>query len=327
MSAAPPFLRRGLSAPLLLLLALAVVLAVQGCAPGSGSFRLGSPEVEEAPRVGPPRGALVVAGGGRLGPEIWGRFAELAGGDTARVVVIPTAGTEEFFPADWPGFVPLREAGVADLHVLHTRDRNEADSEAFVQVLREATGVWIPGGRQWRLVDSYLNTRVHEELRALLDRGGVIGGTSAGASIQAEYLVRGDPSTNQVLIAPGYEEGFGFLAGTAVDQHLLARARERDLWEVLEVRPDLLGIGVDEGTALVITRDQAEVVGVSAVLLYSAHDPTRTPRTLTPGTVVDLGSWAPTATMGTQPVAGELPRASGPSLDPPDRQPADRDPR
>lgn len=264
-----------------LLLLVGVACAPLGFPRGEGA--------QAAPRVGPASGSLLVAGGGRLGPEIWTRFVELAGGDSARIVIIPTAGTEEEFPESWSGFEPLRNAGAWNLQVLHTRSREEADSEVFAMALRQATGVWIPGGRQWRLVDAYLHTRVHDELRALLDRGGVIGGTSAGASIQAEYLVRGDPSTNQVMIAPGYEEGFGFLARAAVDQHLLARSRENDLWEVLEARPDLLGIGLDEGTALVITGDRAEVIGSSQVLLYSAADQTRTPRSLRAGAVVDLG--------------------------------------
>jgi len=176
--------------------------------------------------------------------------------------------------------------------VLHTRNRDEADSESFTQVLRQATGVWIPGGRQWRLVDSYLNTRVHAELRGVLERGGVVGGTSAGASIQAEFLVRGDPATNQIIVSPDYEEGFGFLTGTAVDQHLLTRARENDLWVVLQRRPDLLGIGLDEGTALVVTGDRAEVIGTSDVLFYLPSDPTRTPRIVKAGTVVDLAEWS-----------------------------------
>ena len=75
-------------------------------------------------------------------------------------------------------------------------------------MLRDATGVWIPGGRQWRLVDSYLNTRTHRELQRVLERGGVVGGTSAGASILGSYLVRGSPETNTIVMAPGYEEGF-----------------------------------------------------------------------------------------------------------------------
>jgi len=282
------------SLSLALSLALALVLqGVAGCAPGwSGS----SAAPEAIPRVGPPNGAVLVAGGGRLGPEIWERFVELAGGPDARIVIIPTAGTDEEFPETWPGFLPFREAGAHNLAVLHTRDRGEADSDVFAQLLREATGVWIPGGRQWRLVDSYLNTRVHQELRDLLARGGVVGGTSAGASIQAEFLVRGDPSTNQVMVSPEYEEGFGFLAGTAVDQHLLTRARENDLWEVLQLRPDLLGIGLDEGTALVVTGDRAEVIGSSEVLFYLPSDRTRTPRIARAGAIIDLGAWSSVGT-------------------------------
>jgi cyanophycinase len=270
--------------------AVLVASAGWGCAAvWSGD---GKDSVVEVPRVGPANGSVLVAGGGRLGPEIWERFVELAGGPDARIVIIPTAGTEEDFPESWSGFLPLRDAGATNLQVLHTRDRIEADSERLSEVLRGADAVWIPGGRQWRLVDAYLHTRVHDEIRGVLERGGVVGGTSAGASIQAEFLVRGDPESNQVIIAPGYDEGFGFLSGTAVDQHLLTRARENDLWEVLALRPDLLGIGLDEGTALVVTGDQAEVIGSSQVLFYVPSDPVRTPRVLRAGAVVNLAEWS-----------------------------------
>lgn len=242
-----------------------------------------------APRVGPADGALLIAGGGPLGPEIWGRFLELAGGPDGRIVVIPTAGTEEAFPSDWSGLQGLRAAGALNLTVLHTRDRDEANSDEFARTIREATGVWFPGGRQWRLVDAYLGTRVHEELFRLLERGGVIGGTSAGASIQASFLVRGDPATNAILVSPEYQVGFGFLSEAAVDQHLLARNRQEDLWEVLEAHPELLGIGLDEGTAIVVTGDRAEVIGSSRVVIYDASGPGRESWSLGPGEVLDLG--------------------------------------
>src|SRR5690606_37632628 len=175
------------------------------------------------------KGTLVVAGGGRLGPEIMNRFVELAGGANARIVVIPTAGEQDDFPADWGGAETLRTAGAREVTVLHTRDPRVADTEDFVAPLRHATGVWIPGGRQWRLADAYLGTRTLEELNALLARGGVIGGTSAGASIQASYMVRGAVEGNTIVMAPGHEEGFGFLRNAAVDQHLIARGREEDM--------------------------------------------------------------------------------------------------
>jgi cyanophycinase len=238
-----------------------VALLLSGVAPAAAQTR-----------VGPANGALIVAGGGRLGPEIMGRFVALAGGEQARIVVIPTAGEQDDFPADWGGTELLRSAGARAVTVMHTRDRAVANSAAFVAPLREATGVWIPGGRQWRLADAYLDTRVLEELNALLARGGVIGGTSAGASIQASYMVRGAVEGNTIMMAPGHEEGFGFLRGTAVDQHLLARDRQDDMLEVIAAHPSLLGIGLDEGTAIVVQGDRAEVIGRSRAAFYNARD-------------------------------------------------------
>ena len=159
-----------------------------------------------------------------------------------------------------------------------------------MEPLRRAHAVWIAGGRQGRLVDAYLGTRTQLELRALLDRGGVIGATSAGASMMASYLVRGAVDTNEILMAPGYEEGFGFLQNAAVDQHLLARNRVRDMMRILQQNPQLLGIGVDEGTALVVQGDRAEVVGRSSVVIYDIEDAERFYLWLSPGNVYDLGA-------------------------------------
>ena len=253
-----------------------------------GPLRTGSDPV-----VGPATGTLIIAGGGELGAEIWERFVDLAGGESAKIVVIPTAAPDEDLPDDWRGLEALRAAGVSDLVLMHTRDPKQAEFESFVRPLREATGVWLPGGRPWRLVDAYLNTRVHGELFALLDRGGVVGGTSAGASIQASFLMRGDPETNRIVYSANYPQGFGFLERVAVDQHLLARGREDDLWKVLDVHPELLGIGLDEGTALIIHGDRAEVVGESQVLVYDPSSAPSLPSRFVSGTVFDLGSRKP----------------------------------
>lgn len=251
----------------------------------------------DGPRVGPPRGFLVVAGGGRLGDDVFRRFVQLAGGPDAPIVVIPTAGAEDTFPDGWSGLDELRAAGARNLRILHTRDRARADSGSFVRALDNARGVWIPGGRQWRLVDAYLGTRTERALHRLLERGGVVGGSSAGASIQASFLVRGAPETNQIVVAPGYTRGFGFLRGVAVDQHLLARHREDDLFEVLAEQPQLLGIGIDEGTAIVVQGDRFEVIGRSKVAIYSMEDdagPSRPVRRyLAPGDRYDMGRRRP----------------------------------
>jgi cyanophycinase len=200
------------------------------------------------------------------------RFLELAGGADARIVVIPTAGEQDEYPDDWAGLRPLREAGARHITVLHTRDPRVADTERFAAPLRTATGVWIPGGRQWRLADAYLGTRTLRELKGVLERGGVVGGSSAGASIQPSYMVRGAPEGNHIMMARGHEQGFGLLANAAVDQHLLARGRQNDLLEVVRAHPGLLGIGLDEGTAIVVQRDRAAVLGRSLVAFYNAAD-------------------------------------------------------
>ncbi len=182
--------------------------------------------------------------------------------------------------------------GARRIEVLHTRNRKVADLGAFVGPLREATGVWISGGHQWRLAEVYLDTRTHRELQALLDRGGVVGGNSAGASMLASFLVRGSRRGNDVVSEPGSEEGFGFLRNVAIDQHLLARARENDLLELLQTHPQLLGIGLDERAALVVVGDLAEVIGEERVAIYDITDPlSLLPlRWLAPGDVYDLGT-------------------------------------
>jgi cyanophycinase len=223
------------------------------------------------PRFGPPRGALVLVGGGGLrDTPILARFIALAGGPGAPIVVVPTARDPEDDGRPAGDLQPLMEAGALRLDVLHTRERAVADSEAFVAPLREARGVWFGGGRQWRLADAYLHTRTHEALRSVLARGGVIGGTSAGATIQGAFLARGDTSGPDVMIGD-HTEGLGFLGGVAVDQHWLARNRHFDLLEVVEARPELLGIGIDEDTAIVVEADAFEVIGRSYVGIY---DPT-----------------------------------------------------
>lgn len=221
-------------------------------------------------QVGPDNGSLVIVGGALQDPEIWARFVELAGGPDAPIVVIPTAGGAEHYDQYYPGLRGLRGAGAENLTVLHTTDPAVADTDEFVAPLLEARGVWFPGGRQWRLADSYLNTKVHDALWAVLARGGVIGGSSAGATIQGSYLARGDTDSNSVMMGD-HEVGFGFLKDVAIDQHLLRRNRQFDLLEVVQAKPELLGIGIDENTAIVVQGDRFDVMGQGYVAIYDAQ--------------------------------------------------------
>jgi cyanophycinase len=217
--------------------------------------------------VGPAKGSLVIVGGAMQDPAIVKRFLDLAGGPDQPIVVIPTAGGSEDYDQHWSGLRQFKEAGATRLTVLHTTDRKQADSEAFVKPIREARGVFFTGGRQWRLADSYLKTLTHSALSELLERGGVIGGTSAGASIQGSFLVRGDTKGNEAMIGD-HIEGLGFLRNVGIDQHLLKRNRQFDLLELVGKYPDLLGIGIDEDTAIVVRGDEFDVIGQSYVVIY-----------------------------------------------------------
>lgn len=219
---------------------------------------------------GSDKGALLIIGGGRLDAIFFETFLKLSGGPGSEIVVIPTAMGDGQINRD-PEFKRAKslfqEYGFGKITILHTRDPKEADTEAFVQPLTTAGGVWFVGGRQWRLADSYLNNRTHRELINLLERGGIIAGTSAGATIQGSYLARGDTKTNTIMMGD-HEEGLGFLPNTAIDQHLLARNRQFDLFEILDKHPDLLGIGLDENTGILVQGKQFEVLGASHVAIY-----------------------------------------------------------
>ena len=244
------------------------------------------------PCVGPDRGSVLLAGGGVLGDDVWRTFVGLAGGAGARIVVIPTARHDDDDPRTGADVAELRAAGAGLVTIRDAQDRSEAESEAFVASLREATGVWFTGGHQYRLAEAYLHTATHRALLGVLRRGGVVGGTSAGASMLASYLMRGAPEGNHIVRAPGHEEGFGLLRDVAVDQHLIARHRERDMLEVLRHYPQLLGIGLDEGAAIVVRGDRAEVIGSSRVAVYERGGWVHPVpfEWLDPGEVYDLGT-------------------------------------
>jgi len=236
---------------------------------------------QPAPQYGPPKGTLVIVGGGSTdGTGIVERFIALAGGVDKKFVIVPTAGgntntdgtvrpyDETQTVASWV------KRGIKNVKMLHTHDPKVADTEAFASVLRDADAVWFNGGRQWNIVDSYAGTLTYKEFHNVLARGGVIGGSSAGATIQGEYLVRGDTSGPNVVMTQesNHQKGFEFLRRTAIDQHINARNRWDDLTPVITKFPTLLGIGLSEGTAIVVTGDTFEVIGKWKV---SVHDNTR----------------------------------------------------
>ena len=186
------------------------------------------PAIVSGQVLGPEHGTLVISGGGETTSHIIDRFIELAGGPNAPIVVVPTSGRND---EDYHDFCPclrrFREAGAMNLSVMHTRDRDVANTDVFVESLRQARGLWFNGGSHWLHTDAYLDTKVHEELIALLDRGGVIGGGAAGAHVQGE-IMNGSRSperefSERRLPREDWRRGFGFLRGVIIDVHVLVR--------------------------------------------------------------------------------------------------------
>jgi cyanophycinase len=225
-----------------------------------------------------------MGGGGKEGTfeQVFTKFIELAGGQNARIIIVPTAASSDpdfnYFQSGAARYA-LQKFGVADATVVHTHDREEANTAEFVEPITKATGIWFGGGRQWRFTKAYGGTRAETEFARVLERGGVIAGSSAGATIQGSFLARGDTSGNTIMIGD-VQRGFGYLRNTAIDQHVVARGRELDLIKVLEdphgkMRKDfdraaMLGIGIDEDVAIVVQGDRFEVIGKKdgAVLVY-----------------------------------------------------------
>lgn len=201
-------------------------------------------------------GTLLIVGGGGTPPLIHDLFFHLAGGTDAHVLHIPSAtGTFDEIEDKREYYCEFYGRNPASFEFLHTYDRAVAETSAFAAPLEQATAVWIGGGSQSQLADLFLGTEVLAGLHRLLARGGVIGGTSSGTAIMSD-----------AMIACGYEEiefgqGFALYPGAIVDPHFSGRRRQKRMGRALLLRPDMIGIGIDEQTALVVQDRLVSVVG------------------------------------------------------------------
>lgn len=216
---------------------------------------------------GPPSGSLVVAGGSLVaGSTVFDRFAELAAvGGEDYIVFVPTAsGSSYETPAQIAAAIASLEAltGWTVRELVHTYDPEVANTPEFVEPIDRATAVWFGGGRQWRISDAYLGTAAQAAFERVLQRGGCIGGSSAGAAFQGDIMIRGNsmPNDLSILLDPDHLEGFGFATGVGFDPHHIPRGRLDDDIELGLVFPGHLGIGLDENSAVVIIGDTLEVV-------------------------------------------------------------------
>jgi cyanophycinase len=238
--------------------------------------------------VGPSPGTILAVGGGNR-PDIFVRFIDAAGGPDSRIIYIPTAGMTppgepSLTRSDGDTTLPvLQAAGARNIRILHSFDREVVDSEEFVEPLKEAKAVWFSGGRPERITNLYAGTRTERELLNLLSRGGIIGGTSAGAVVLGSDFVSNSMSEIP-LEDRAVQKGFAFLRNVAVQPH--SRGAQPRTWTLK--RPELLGIAMDEVTGWMIHGNLAEVVGSGNAYVFEIKGAGATPVTLQPGDQYDL---------------------------------------
>ena len=242
-----------------------------------------APAAPEFGAAGGPKGSLVIVGGGSRSEAMMRRFVELAGGPgRARIAVVPMASSE------------AAESGaelVAEFDSLGSRafvflvDSVQAESPEFVHRLDSVTGIWFGGGDQALLTAAIGGTASLGAIHARYRAGAVVGGTSAGAAIMSDSMITGNQTPpgdttgyygdeyptierHRVQVVPG----LGFLPGAIVDQHFIRRERHNRLMSAVLERPGLIGVGIDESTAIEVSPDgKWTVLGESEVLVYDAR--------------------------------------------------------
>jgi len=217
------------------------------------------------------KGKLIIIGGGSIPDSLFSFFANYIGGKDQPVVYIPTATTDEEFIQKGEHLIKFTSRGFTNLSTIHTRNKKEADDPKNIALLRNAKGLFFGGGDQQLIADAYAGTKLYDEFIALLNRGGVIMGTSAGATIMGSLMVGGD-ARDDISKKYAFNPAFSFMTNTALDQHVLARNRQFDLISVVEYYPGTLGIGMDESTAIIVEAGKFKVWGNSYAMLYDPKD-------------------------------------------------------
>jgi cyanophycinase len=212
-----------------------------------------------------PKGTLVIVGGGEIPPEVLARTVSLAGGPSASIAILPQA--SELADAGDTAIAMWKGAGVKKAVKV-----NVAERAAAVQAIAEATLIWFPGGDQNRLTKALEKTGLPELIRRRYLEGAVVGGTSAGAAVMSKVMITGDADLLSIRAGKTKTaDGLGLWPDVIVDQHFLKRQREARLISLVLDRPELVGVGIDESTAVIVTGRQFEVIGRSSVVVIDAR--------------------------------------------------------
>lgn len=224
-------------------------------------------------------GHLVIIGGGQRPPAMMERIVALAGGADSKFLVVPQASSVPLEVALFQKY-QLEKAGAGPVDfILCTRET--ADHDTSLARLEGVNGIFFSGGDQRRLTEVYAGTRFLERIREIYRNGGVIVGTSAGAAVMSKLMITGDErkypeekepfrtiEADNIVVT----EGFGFVDHAIIDQHFVRRKRHNRLLSLVLEHPELLGIGIDESTAILVKPDRSfEVLGENTVIVYDAR--------------------------------------------------------
>ncbi len=217
------------------------------------------------------RGHLILVGGGDKPLEAMRLFVELAGGPEAPIAVIPTA-SEESDTGEYYVTLFGKEHACRKVTVLPIKTREDAMSAELAELAAGAKGIFFAGGDQNRVTKALLDTPVGAAIAAAYKAGAVVGGTSAGTACQSALMITGEGDIKAVRAgAVELARGLGFFPGVIVDQHFIARQRSNRLFSVILEHPDLLGVGVDEDTAIWVRPNGVlRVLGERSVMVLDA---------------------------------------------------------
>lgn len=229
------------------------------------------------------RGTILMCGGGKLPDSLLDRFCELSDNKNSRLVLVPTA-SERSDTGDYSPWLELwKQRGWRDVQIVHADHQKTSRHADFGKQIDQASAVWITGGDQSRLADRFLGTPFIHRLHQLFRRGGVLGGTSAGAAIVSETMIASGTEE------PVFGKGFGFLPRVIVDQHFQQKNRFERLSKAIERHPEQIGVGLDESTGIELTVAKATVIGNGHVHGYRAGSK---PTVWGPGETIDRNQWS-----------------------------------
>jgi cyanophycinase len=163
--------------------------------------------------------------------------------------------------------------GAEDVRVLDTQTPEDANNPEYLEAIEQATGIFFTGGDQARIISCLKDTKLDAAMHKRYSEGIIIGGTSAGAAMMPDMMIiEGDSETNPRVDVVAMGPGMGFLPDVVIDQHFAQRGRLGRLVTALLLQPAVLGFGIDENTAILVSGDELEVIGENAVTVIDESE-------------------------------------------------------